>query len=170
MKPGTSPLSSRLSPFDAQMFQAIEQRDLQGLTEALDLGANPNARKLYRGLKGEKPGLMAVRNGQAQALSLLLERGAACDPELVLGVALFAERSAKASEPTAMADAKKMIAALEAHRADWGVSHRFIGGGLRAIDLLWAVWPDLAHGPAQRLNLKPLGVFGDTPVPGKPTA
>ena len=75
--------------------------------------AHDLARKLYRGLKGEKPGLMAVRNGQSQALSLLLERGAACDPELVLGVALFAERSAKAGEPTAMADAQKMIAIFD---------------------------------------------------------
>lgn len=151
------------------MFRALENQDLSSLAEALENGANPNTRKRYRGLKGEKPGLMAVRNGQVEALALLLKHGATCDPELVLGVALFAERAVKVGEPVAMADGRKMVDMLEALHVDWGVSHRFIGGGLRAIDLLWSVWPDLAQVALTRLKLKPLGATKDTPSGPKQT-
>lgn len=158
MKPGSSSAAARPNPLDTELVSAFERQDLPAIRSALERGANPSARKRYRGLVGESVGLLAARNGWVEELSLLLEHAGKCEAETVLGAALFIERAQRSTEHHHHEQAHALFALLEEHQADWGVSDRFIGGGLRAIDLVATAFPAWGAQAAQRQKLVPLAL------------
>lgn len=169
MKPGSSSAAARPNPLDTELVSAVERQDLPTIQSALERGANPHARKRYRGLVGESVGLLAARNGWVEALSLLLEHAGKCEAETILGAALFIERAQRSPDPHLHDQAHALFVLLEEHQVDWGVSDRFIGGGLRAIDLVATAFPAWGAQAAQRQNLVPLAL-GAAPKASKHAA
>lgn len=147
---------SRYTLPDRHLLKAAESSDLAGMARAIEEGANPNTRRPCRGVAGETVALWMIRTGQAAALDLLLERGAGIDTGMIMAACFLTERATRENDQPALEGAREMVACLERHGANWGVTDRFIGGGLRAIDLLAGVQPDWAAGPAKRLGLVPV--------------
>ena len=147
---------------DTSLIQAVERTDIAGVRQALTEGANPNARKPYRGLSGEPAALMAVRRNDADILGLLAEAGAELTAAMAMAAALAAERATRKAQPETLSQVEAIVNLLEKHGVDWGIPDRLIGHGLRAIDVLAACQPVWALAAGRRQNLEPV------PLPPQP--
>ena len=153
---------------DRSLVQAAQNKDLKAIIQALDEGASPNARRPCRGLVGEPVALWLTRHGDWAGLDAVLRAGAKIDTGTIVAACLLVERATRSQDAEQLDQAKAVVDTLEHHQANWGVCDRFIGGGLRAIDLLASAQPQWARGPAIRLGLVPLTGTDSLPEASKP--
>lgn len=146
--------AAELTPsLDTDLVKAVELADVSLVSSLLYQGARPQAVKTYRGIGGEPVLLLAIRQGQPAIAALLLEAGAELNSRMVMAAALFIERAFKSQNKEQQAQAEQLFHLLEGRGVDWTASDRFVGGGLRAIDLVQASRPGLAEAAAQRLGV-----------------
>lgn len=153
---------------DRDLVLAAQNKDLKAMMKALEGGASPNARRPCRGLVGEPVALWLTRHGDWAGLDAVLRAGAKIDTGTIVAACLLVERATLNQDQEALDQAKAVVDTLEHHHANWGVCDRFIGGGLRAIDLLASAQPQWARGPADRLKLTPLTSTEGIPEVAKP--
>lgn len=139
-----------------KLVKATLEKDYTKICTALEQGADPNAKRPCRGTPGEPLTLWLVRQGDAKGLKILLQAGAKATSAVTLGACLLVEHATRKEDPKELEKARAVVDILEKEKVNWGVSDRFIGGGLRAIDLLSNVQPEWAKAPAARLKLSPL--------------
>lgn len=153
---------------DRALVQAAQNNDLKAIIKALEEGASPNAKRPCRGVVGEPVALWLTRHGDWAGLDAVLRAGAKIDTGTIVAACLLVERATRSQDSEELEQAKAVVDTLEHHGANWGVCDRFIGGGLRAIDLLASAQPLWARGPAIRLGLTPLTSQSTFNQPSKP--
>ena len=149
-------IPSPIALVNRDLVKATLDSDYAGISKALKLGADPNAKRPCRGTGGEPLILWLVRQGDSKGLEILLQAGAHATNAVILSACLLVEHATRKGDPQELERAREVVETLEKKEVNWGASDRFIGGGLRAIDLLANVQPEWARAPADRLKLTPL--------------
>lgn len=139
---------------DLQLIRAVESGNQENVLKALQNGANPDAQKRHRGIPiGEPILLMAIRENHHSIVKILLEKGATLSPMITLVTAMAVDRCYRKSDPLELQKIQDIFNLMESHQVDWTVTDRFIGNGIRAIDLIAGASFELALQAASRMGL-----------------
>lgn len=151
---------------DLQLIQAVEQENIQEVIQALENGANPSIRKKIRGLsQGESLILYCIRECKPEILELLLEAGGKMSDSMIVAAGMTMERAVRSGNPQFLKMAVKLLDTMDSIGTDWSVTDRFVGGGLRSIDLIANVNPQWAQKVSKRMKIS-LPLFNnDKPHP-----
>lgn len=138
---------------DLQLIRAVENGNESDVIKALMNGANPNTQKRHRGLPvGEPVLLRAVRENHDGIVDILLNSGAQISPVIILATAMSIERATRRNKDDDILKSMKIFKLFEQNEVDWTVTDRFVGSGIRAIDLIAGAQPQWAVDAARRLN------------------